>query len=190
MTRQVLVQPSLTIAGIHDLVQITLENEPKPEWALDVIKYLQDEELPSEKIQSHKVRLQSARYMMVDGVLYRRGYSYPLLKCLSAPDARYVLREIHEGVYGNHSRGRMLAHKAVRAGYYWPTMGGDSVEFVRSCDKCQRFARIMKNPPEKLNSVLSQWLFSRWGVDLVIPMPPGKGKNKLLVVDVDYSQSG
>jgi hypothetical protein len=95
-----------------------------------MIKYLKDGELPSDKIQSYKVRSQSAHYTMVDGVLYRRGYSHPLLKCLLAPEARYVLREIHEGVCGNHYGGRMLAHKTVRAGYYWPTMGRDSVEFV------------------------------------------------------------
>jgi hypothetical protein len=130
--------------------------------------------------------MQSARYTIIDGVLYRRGYFHPLLKCLSATEAHYVLREIHEGVCGNHSGGRVLAHKAMRAGYYWPTMGKDSVEFVRSCDKCQRFAQIMENPPEKLNSVLSPWPFAKWGVDLVGPMPPEKGKKKFLVVAVDY----
>lgn len=44
----------------------------------------------------------------------------------------------------------------------------------------------MKNPPEKLNLVLSPWLFSKWGVDLVSPMPSGKGKKKFLVIAVDY----
>jgi hypothetical protein len=130
--------------------------------------------------------MQSARYTMVGGVLYRRGYSHPLLKCLSVAEAHYVLREIHEGVCGNHSGGRILAHKAMRARYYWPTMGKDSAEFIRNCDKCQRFARITKNPPEKLDSVLSPWPFAKWGVNLVGQMPPGKGKKKFLVVAVDY----
>lgn len=178
--RKVLVQPSPTIAGIHNSMQIAEEKEPEPEWASDVIKYLKDGGLPNDKIQSHKIRLQLARYTMVGGVLYRRGYSHPLLKCLSTSEARYVLREIHEGICGNHSGGWMLALKAVRAGYYWPTMGKDLAEFVRGCDKCQRFARIMKNPPEKLNSVLSPWPFSKWGVDLVGPMPLGKGKKKFI----------
>jgi hypothetical protein len=128
-------------------MQVARERETEPEWASDVIRYLRSGELPSHKEQSHKVRLQSARYTMVDDVLYRRGYSHPLLKCLSAPEAHYVLREIHEGVCGNHSGGRMLALKAVRVGCYWPTMTQDSMEFGRSCDKCQRFARVMKNPP-------------------------------------------
>jgi hypothetical protein len=64
---------------------------------------------------------------MIRGILYRRGYTYPLLKCLPSTEAEYVLREIHEGMCGNHSEGRMLAHKVMRAGYYWPTMSKYSV---------------------------------------------------------------
>jgi hypothetical protein len=63
----------------------------------------------------------------------------PLLKCLPNSEAEYVLKEIHECVCDNNSRGRMLANKAMRAGYYWPTMGKDSVELVKHCDNCQRF---------------------------------------------------
>ncbi|XP_062173678.1 uncharacterized protein LOC133879154 [Alnus glutinosa] len=166
MKRQVLVQPNPSIDKSQCVLQVAREREPEPEWASDVIRYLRSGKLPSHKEQAHKVKLQAARYMMVDDMLYRRGYSHPLLKCLSAPEANYVLREIHEGVCGNHSGGRMLAIKAVRAGYYWPMMTRDSMEFVRSCDKCQRFARVMKNPPERLTSVLSPWPFSKWGVGL------------------------
>jgi ribonuclease HI len=172
MKQQVLIQPNPSIDKSQGLMQVAREREPEPEWASDVVRYLRSGELPSHKEQSHKVRQQSTRYtMVVDDVLYIRGYSHPLLKCLSAPEAHYVLREIHEGVCGNHSGGRMLALKAVRDGYYWPTMTQDSMEFVRSCDKCQRFARVMKNSPERLTSVLSPWPFSKWGVDLVGPMP-------------------
>jgi hypothetical protein len=186
MKQQVLVQPNPSIDKSQDLMQVAREREPEPEWASDVIRYLRSGELPSHKEQSHKVRLQSTCYTMVDDMLYRRGYSHPLLKCLSAPEAHYVLREIHEGVCGNYSGGRMLALKAVRARYYWPTMTRDSMEFVRSCDKCQWFARVMKNPPERLTPVLSPWPFSKWGADLVGLMPCGKGKKRFLVVAVDY----
>jgi hypothetical protein len=116
MKQQVFVQPSLAISGVFDLMQITLEEEPEPEWASDVIKFLRDGKLPDDKVHSRKVQMQSARYTMINGVLYRRGYSHPLLKCLSAAEAHYFLREIHEGVCGNQSGGRMLAHKAMRAG--------------------------------------------------------------------------
>lgn len=84
-----------------------------PEWARHVIKYLKNGQLPNDKKEARKIRMQSARYTLVGGILYRRGYTLPLLKCLSATEAEYVLKEIHEGVCGSHSGGRMLTHKAV-----------------------------------------------------------------------------
>jgi ribonuclease HI len=167
-------------------VMETEEKSTSPEWATDVIQYLRDESLPRDKLLSRKVKMHSARYVLIGGVLYRRGYTEPLLKCLTNSEAEYVLREIHEGVCGNHSGSRMLAHKAMRAGYYWPTMNKDSVRLVQQCNKCQRFARVMKNPPEKLNPISSPWPFAKWGVDIVGPMPPGKGGRKFLLVAVDY----
>jgi transposase InsO family protein len=80
----------------------------------------------------------------------------------------------------------MLAHKAMRAGYYWPTMNKDSVRLVQQCDKCQRFAQVTKNPPEKFSSITSPWPLAKWGVDIVRPMAPGKGRRKFLLVAVDY----
>jgi transposase InsO family protein len=62
----------------------------------------------------------------------------------------------------------------------------DSAQVVRRCDKCQRFSRIMKTAPEKLTPLTSLWPFAKWGVDIVGPMPLGKGSRKFLVVAVDY----
>jgi hypothetical protein len=136
-------EPSIT-PKLH--VMETEEKSTSPEWATDVIRYLRDGSLPRDKLLSRKVKMHAARYVLIGGVLYRGGYTEPLLKCLANSEVEYVLREIHEGVCGNHSGSRMLAHKAVRAGYYWPTMNKDSVRLVQQCDKCQRFARVMKNP--------------------------------------------
>jgi hypothetical protein len=44
----------------------------------------------------------------------------------------------------------------------------------------------MKNPPENLSSIPSPWLFVKWGVDLVGPMPFRKGNKRFLKVAVDY----
>ena len=51
---------------------------------------------------------------MYDGRLYRRGFLIPLLKCVDLEEGNYILREVHEGVYGNHVGGQSLAHKALR----------------------------------------------------------------------------
>ena len=51
---------------------------------------------------------------LLDGVFYHRGFTLPLLRCLDDEEANYVLREIHEGICGNHSEPRTLAFKTPR----------------------------------------------------------------------------
>lgn len=153
-TQGVVIQTEPSILPKLYMMEIE-ERLDEPEWATDVIQYLRNGSLPEEKLRARKVKMHSARYVLIGGSLYRRGYTEPLLKCLTNAEAEYVLKEIHEGVCGNHSGSRMLAHKAMRAGYYWPTMNKDSVKLVRECDKCQRFARVMKQPPEKLSPITS-----------------------------------
>ena len=60
----------------------------------------------------------------------------PYLRCLQPDEVEYVMREIHEDIFENHSGKRSLAQKALRKGFYWPTMQRNSVDFVWICNKC------------------------------------------------------
>jgi hypothetical protein len=153
-TTRVVVQTKPSIIPKLDMMEVE-DRSTDLEWATDVVQYLRNGSLPEDKLLSRKVKIYSARYVLIGGVLYRRGYTEPLLKCLMNSEAEYGLKEIHEGVCGNHSGSRMLAHKAMRAGYYWPTKNKDSIRMVQQCGKCQRFARVMRNPPEKLSPITS-----------------------------------
>lgn len=90
--------------------------------------------------------MRSSRYTMIGNTLYQRAYTLPFLKCISKAEVNYVLREIYEGICGSHVGSRMLAHKVIRSHYFWPHMNKDSANIMQSCDKCQRFARVKKNP--------------------------------------------
>ena len=68
-----------------------------------IVTYLKDRRLPEKKDEARKVRVRSTRYVLMDKVLYKRGFSQPYLRCLAPEEANYVLREIHEGACGNHS---------------------------------------------------------------------------------------
>ncbi|XP_021722423.1 uncharacterized protein LOC110689904 [Chenopodium quinoa] len=70
----------------------------------------------------------SSRFIIFRGELLKKSFSAPLLKCVGPTDADYILRKIHLGICGNYIGGRALAHKALRAGYYWPTMILDAKE--------------------------------------------------------------
>ena len=38
----------------------------------------------------------------------------PELKCVGKEDANYILREVHEGIRGNHIEARALAGKTLK----------------------------------------------------------------------------
>ena len=78
-----------------------------------------------------------------------------LLKCVTPSEANCIIREIHKGICGNHTDGQLLALKALRQGYYWPTMKSDCMEFARKCDKCQCFAPMSKSHLEELTTMTS-----------------------------------
>ena len=83
-----------------------------------IVVYLKDGRLLEDKDEARKLRIRATKYVLIDEVLYKRGFSQPYLRCLALDESNYVLREIHEGACGNHSRARALAHKVVCAGYY------------------------------------------------------------------------
>jgi len=97
-----------------------------------------------------------------------------------------VLYEIHEGTYGNHVGARSLAGKALRVGYYWPTLQKDTYTIVRACDKCQRFANVQTIPREMMTPISSPWPFVQWGIDIMGPFPLGKKQIRFLIVAIDY----
>ena len=62
-----------------------------------IVSYLKDRKLPEGKDEARKLRVKSARYVLMNEVLYKRGFSQPYLRCLAPDEANYVLREVHEG---------------------------------------------------------------------------------------------
>uniref|UniRef100_A0A2N9F3F9 Uncharacterized protein n=1 Tax=Fagus sylvatica TaxID=28930 RepID=A0A2N9F3F9_FAGSY len=120
------------------------------------------------------------------GILYKRSFSLPYLRCLAPDEAKYVMREIHKGICGNYLGARALQKKIVRAGYYWPSMQADANKFVQYCDKCQRFANLLHSPPKVLVPMMTPWPFAQWGLDIMGLFPIGRRQLKFLVVAIDY----
>ena len=125
------------------------------DWTRELIDYLENGTLLLERKSTIQLRMKVGRFTMVNGTLYKRGFTLPLIKCVLVEEGNYIFREIHERICESHSKARVLAHKAVQASFYWPNMNKDSMVIVQNCEKCQRFANITKQPPEKLSSISS-----------------------------------
>ena len=77
------------------------------------------------------LRTQSLAYFfMENGQPYKKGFTLLPLCCLCLDEANYMLREIHEGIYGIHLTGSTIALKAIHLGYYWLRMKLDTLKLV------------------------------------------------------------
>ena len=108
-----LMEPSVDVNSDEVLPIMTASSWIDPIW-----DYLLNGILPSDPKEASKLRARSSRFALLRGTLYKRGFSVPLLKCIGKEDANYVLREVHEGICGNHIGARALARKTLRQGYY------------------------------------------------------------------------
>jgi ribonuclease HI len=154
-------------------------------WMSPIIRYLKEGKLPTDRMEAHKLRIRASHFQLLGGTLYKMGFSRPHLRCLSLEEVNYVIREVHEGICENHSGARALAHKLTRAGYYWPSLLHDTTQYVKTCDKCQRFANIPRAPPEELTPMTSPWPFAQWGLDIIGPFLVETKQAKFLVAAID-----
>lgn len=155
------VQPNPSVTEISTCNTIEANQADDQEWTYDIAEYLQTGILLGDLKQAHKVRVQAARFTLIGGHLYKRSFTGPYLRCLGHSEAQYVLAELHEGICGNHSGGRSLAHRAYSQGYYWPIMKKDAAAYVKRCGKCQRYAPIPHMPSATLKSVSGPWPFAQ-----------------------------
>ncbi|XP_074339757.1 uncharacterized protein LOC141677649 [Apium graveolens] len=106
--------PSIPEIGVFQTQVISQET-----WMTPIQNYIRNGAVLEDKSQVRCLRYQAARYVEYDGVLCKkRGFNLPLLRCVDLEEGNYILREVHEGICGNHSGGGSLALKVLRQGYY------------------------------------------------------------------------
>ena len=125
-------------------------------WMTPYRRYLADGVLPLEPAEARTVMKNSSRYTLVDGNLFRHGYIHPILICVSGEQCTHIMAKLHEGICGSHIGGRALLSKAVRVGYYWPTMREYCTKYAQlfpPVDSLRRLtptdALALQSPPEK-----------------------------------------
>ena len=145
-------------------------------------RYLADGVLPLEPTEAKKIKKNLSKYTLIDGKLFRHGFTHPILVCVSGEQCTCIIVELHEGICRSHIGGRSLSSKAIRAGYYWPTMRGDCMGYAQWCKQCQQHVDWHKTPPKELRSIYSPWPFHTWGIDILGSFSLAVQQMKYLVV--------
>ncbi|KAL0445281.1 UNVERIFIED_CONTAM: hypothetical protein Slati_2250800 [Sesamum latifolium] len=168
------------------IIQIPREENVKADCLSKLASALEDCRTKHDRWEAAKLKRRATRFLVQAGTLYKRSYTHPLLRCLSTEEGVHVLREIHSGYCGAHAGTWTLANKALRAGYFWPTMKQDAKHLVSKCERCQKHSSLIHQPAEPLTTMLSPCPFTQWGIDIVGPFPIASGQRKFLLIAIDY----
>ncbi|GJX67310.1 reverse transcriptase domain-containing protein [Tanacetum coccineum] len=164
----------------------TIVEEEEDKWMTPIIRCLEEGVWPKDKNESRCLRTKINQYTLEDGVLFKKGYLVPMLRCVGPLQANYVIREIHMGSCGMHSGPHAVIRKAIRHGYYWPIMHEDAKQEVQKCDACQIHSPVSRLPKTLMTSIMAPWPFYQWGMDILEPLSPTRGGAKFVIVAIDY----
>ena len=96
-----------------------------------LVAFLKQGSLPEDKGKAKKVPKKAPHYWLFEEQkLYKHSYSGLYLLCVHLEPMEPLLEELHEGIYGSHTGGRFLAHKALTQGYWWLSMQKASQDYV------------------------------------------------------------
>ncbi|GJU55744.1 reverse transcriptase domain-containing protein [Tanacetum coccineum] len=185
LSKQVLVE-ILKEKYIQEKEVTTVVEEDGPTWMTPIIEYLKEGTLPEDRKEANKLCIKGRQYELLKGILYRRSFLKPWLRCVRPLQADYVIREIHEGSCSMHAGPRSVVAKAMRLGYYWPTMHQDAREMICTCNDCQIHRLMPRNPQQPLTLITAPWPFYKWGINIAGPFLEGPGKVKFFIVAMDY----
>jgi hypothetical protein len=127
---------------------------------------------------------------VVNGELYKSGVTELWLRCITSEKDIELLKEIHSGFCGAHIGTRALTGKAIKQGFYWPTINIDAKTLVRQCEACPKMVNQQNLPSMPVHLIPPSWPLQRWGMDLVGPLPTAQGNCRFAAVTVDYFTNG
>nr|GFC92645.1 reverse transcriptase domain-containing protein [Tanacetum cinerariifolium] len=85
-----------------------------------------------------------------------------------------------------HAGTRSVVAKAIRLGYFWPTMHRNAQDMIRKYNDCQVHRPVTRHPQQHLTPITAPWPFYKWGINIAGPFLEVPGKVKFLIVAMDY----
>jgi ribonuclease HI len=166
----------------HRIVNLIMTED----WWAPITLFLQGYYHPTDINEAKRLKHRSRDFTLIEGQIYKKGVSQPMLKCVTETEGVQILCEVHSGTYGSHAGPRALAAKVIRQGFYWPAMICVANQVTRSCEACQKFSPRSGSPSQFTKLIAHTWPLQRWGLDIVGPLPTAQGNLKFAFVAVKY----
>ena len=82
-------------------------------WMDPLIEYLSNDTIPADWKEARGIKQQALWYILFNGQPYKKSFLILLLRCLRSSEVDYMLRKVHEGIWGHHIGSRSLAYKVL-----------------------------------------------------------------------------
>lgn len=146
--------------------------------------------LPKLPLNKKKKLLHDSRiYIWDEPYLFNQGPDGIIHRCVAEVEFTQVLQNCHSSPYSGHYGGERTTKKVLQSDFFWPTLFRNAVDFVKSCDQCQRLGAISRRHEMPLNNSLEVEVFNVWEIDFMGLFPPFNG-NLYILVAVDTYLSG
>nr|GEU55054.1 hypothetical protein [Tanacetum cinerariifolium] len=134
LSKQLLIE-ELKEKSIDEKEVLAVVEEEGRTWMTPIYEYLVEEILLEEKRKARAIRRKAGRYVVANGILYKSMHAGP----------------------------RFVVVKALRSGYYWPTIHADARKLIRECNSCQGIdiAGPLPEGPERANRSLREGIKAR-----------------------------
>ncbi|GJU85318.1 reverse transcriptase domain-containing protein [Tanacetum coccineum] len=93
LSKQVLVE-ELKEKSVNEKEVLAVVEEEGDTWMTPIHEYLTDETLPAERKKARAIKRKSQRFAIINGILYKKSFLGPWLRCVGPSQANYVLAEI------------------------------------------------------------------------------------------------
>jgi hypothetical protein len=115
-------------------------------WRAEIMTYLRGHYEPQDELEEKRLKQRARGYAVVDKELCKSEVTEPWLRYITSEKGVELLKEIHSGFCGAHIGTRDLEGKAIKQGFYWPSINIDAKKLVRECEACQKTANKQNLP--------------------------------------------
>ncbi|GJV02516.1 reverse transcriptase domain-containing protein [Tanacetum coccineum] len=104
LTKEILVEV-LNKKSVDTEEVAAIVEEEEDNWMTPIIKCLQEGVWPTDENEARSLQMKITQYVVEKGVLFKKSYLSPMLRCVGPLQANYIIREVHDGACGMHAGG-------------------------------------------------------------------------------------
>ncbi|CAF1323285.1 unnamed protein product [Didymodactylos carnosus] len=160
-----------------------------------LISFIQDDIRPDDEVLHRKLENLAKTHRGIDGKLYRvrkfeedsplKNNLSPHLLVVPKSKRLEILKLAHHHPVSGHLGRRNGTLHRISIRFFWEGRR-DVVQYVRSCDLCQRFKAANEKKAGLIQSHVVQSPWNAIGIDLTGPLPKTPRGNAYILVVIDY----